>query len=453
MTAKIDSDSTLLVAADCGGRHAIVLDFVDNVQFENTLVTVRVASTQTKDKPNWRTPAVVLICAGLIVTLSMGLRHGFGLFLQPMTTDLGLTRQNFAFALGMQNLAWGLAQPFVGMIADRFGVGRVLAVGAVLYVLGLIFMSMAQSALGLSLSAGILIGLGLSGTTFSIVFGAVGRAVAPKFRSKALGIVGAAGSFGQFMMVPGTHTLIAGLGWASALLILAMMAALIMPLAAGLAEYRKPTRETGVAHQSIMQALREAFSHSGFKLLTLGYFVCGFQVVFIGVHLPSYILDKGLSAKHGMIALALIGLCNVIGSYSWGSMGAYYSKKNLLSLIYTLRGVVIAVFLLIPISPMSVYLFAAGIGLLWLGTVPLTSAVVAQIFGVKYLSMLSGFVFLSHQLGSFVGAWFGGYMFDKTGSYQVVWIFAIALSVVAALANWPIDERPVARLKMPESVA
>ena len=404
-------------------------------------------------KSNWRTPAMVLLCGGIIVTLSMGLRHGFGLFLQPVTTELSLTRQSFAFALGIQNLMWGLAQPFVGMIADRFGAGRVLAIGAVMYVAGLVFMSLAESAIGLSMSAGVLIGLGLSGTTFSIVFGAVGRAVAPAFRSKALAIVGAAGSFGQFVMVPGTHALIAAMGWSGALLILAAMAALMVPLANGLAEYRQGASHSGGRQQSIMQALREAFAHNGFKLLTLGYFVCGFQVVFIGVHLPSYIIDKGLSAKNGMIALALIGLFNVIGSYSWGSMGAYYTKKNLLSLIYLLRAVVISIFLIVPISPMSVYLFAAGIGLLWLGTVPLTSAVVAQIFGVKYLSMLSGFVFLSHQLGSFVGAWLGGYLFDKTGSYQLVWLIAIALSLMAALANWPIDERPVERLRTRQGIA
>lgn len=409
--------------------------------------------SQSQVKPNWRTPGIVLICAGLVVTLSMGLRHGFGLFLQPMTTDLGLTRQNFAFALGIQNLMWGLAQPFVGMIADRLGAGRVLAVGAVLYVAGLAFMSVAHSVLGLTLSAGVLIGLGLSGTTFSIVFGAVGRAVAPAFRSKALAIVGAAGSFGQFVMVPGTHNLIAGLGWAGALMVLAAMAALMVPLANGLAEYRRPAIDPNAVPQSIAQALREAISHNGFKLLMLGYFVCGFQVVFIGVHLPSYIIDKGLTAKNGMIALALIGLFNVIGSYSWGSMGAHYTKKNLLALLYLLRAIVIAIFLLMPISPTSVYVFAASIGLLWLGTVPLTIAVVAQIFGVKYLSMLSGFVFMSHQMGSFAGAWLGGFVFDKTGSYQLVWLIAIGLSLLAALANWPIDERPVERLRTQQGAA
>jgi predicted MFS family arabinose efflux permease len=408
---------------------------------------------QTIARPNWRTPLVVLVCGGLMVTISMGVRHGFGLFLQPVTTDLGLTRQNFAFALGMQSLMWGLVQPFVGMIADRFGAARVLATGAILYVSGLLFMSHAQSAFGLSASAGVLIGLGLSGSTFSVVFGAVGRAVTPAFRSKALAIVGAAGSFGQFVMIPMTHGLIAGWGWATALLILAGMAALMVPLASGLAEYRDHGSGAAGPQQSIAQALREAFAHNGFKLLTLGYFVCGFQVIFIGVHLPSYILDKGLSAKDGMIALALIGLFNVIGSYSWGSMGAHYTKKNLLALIYLLRAVVIAIFLWVPISSTSVYCFAAGIGLLWLGTVPLTSSVVAQIFGVKYLSMLSGFVFLSHQLGSFLGAWLGGFVFDKTGSYQLVWLIAIGLSIMAALANWPIDERPVERLRVRESAA
>ena len=370
-----------------------------------------------------------------------------------MTTDLGLTRQNFAFALGVQNLVWGAAQPLTGMIADRFGAGRVVLAGSILYVLGLLLMSHVGSAAGLSVSAGLLIGLGLSGTTFSIVFGAVGRAVAPERRAKALAMVGAAGSFGQFAMVPVSHGLIGAWGWAVALLVLAGMAALMAPLASALMEEHKPIANAATQQQSIMQALREAFAHRGFRLLTLGYFVCGFQVVFIGVHLPSYLVDKGLSARDGMIALALIGLFNVIGSYSWGSMGAHYSKKNLLSLIYTLRSVVIIVFLLVPISSLSVYGFAASIGLLWLATVPLTSAVVAQIFGVKYLSMLSGFVFISHQAGSFLGAWLGGYLFDKTGSYQTVWMIATGLGVMAALANWPIDERPLARLRAQESAA
>ena len=403
--------------------------------------------------PNWRTPMMILICAGLVVTLSMGLRHGFGLFLQPITTDLGLTRQQFAFALGIQNIVWGLAQPFTGMLADRFGAGRVILIGSIFYAAGLALMSQVSGAVGLSVSAGLLIGLGLSGTTFSIVFGAVGRAVAPQRRAKALAIVGAAGSFGQFAMVPLSHTLLGGWGWVVALLILAAMAACMAPLSAGLMEQHRPAVPSVTPPQSIMQALREAFAHRGFRLLTLGYFVCGFQVVFIGVHLPSYIVDKGLSARDGMIALALIGLFNVVGSYSWGSMGAHYSKKNLLSIIYTLRSIVIITFLLLPISSWSVYVFAATIGLLWLATVPLTSAVVAQIFGVKYLSMLSGFVFMSHQAGSFLGAWLGGYLFDKTGSYQTVWMIAIALGIMAALANWPIDERPLARLKTQESLA
>jgi predicted MFS family arabinose efflux permease len=401
---------------------------------------------------NWRTPSVVLLCAGLAVTLSMGIRHGFGLFQQPMTVDLGITRQVFSVALGIQNIVWGLAQPISGMIADRFGAGRVLVIGALLYALGLVFMSFSQSALGLSASAGVLIGLGLSGTTFSIVFGVVGRAVEASKRARALAIVGAAGSFGQFVMVPFSQTLISGLGWMGSLVVLGVMAALIAPLAAALVEPRKAIamqRE----QQSARGAIAEAFSHTGFKLLTLGYFVCGFQVVFIGVHLPAYLHDKGLGPKEAVTALALIGFFNIIGTYGWGRLGGRLSKKDLLSVIYLLRSAVIAAFLLAPVTPWSVYLFAATIGLLWLGTVPLTSAIVAQVFGVKYLSMLSGIVFFSHQVGSFLGAWLGGYLFDRTGSYNAAWMIAVVLGLVAAAANWPIDERPLARLRAAEGAA
>ncbi len=398
-----------------------------------------------------RSPTTLLVCAGLVVTLGMGIRHGFGLFLQPMTVDLGLSRQAFAFAIGAQNLIWGVVQPFTGMIADRYGAGRVLLVGALLYALGLACMSFATAPLGLSLSAGLLIGLGLSGTTFAIVFGVVGRAFEAAQRARALALVGAAGSFGQFVMVPFGQTLIGTWGWGSALLTLAAMALLIAPLAAGLTE-----GEASVApqqQQSIRQALREAFAHNSFRLLTLGYFVCGFQVVFIGVHLPAFLVDQGLSPNVGMTALALIGFFNVIGTYGWGRLGGRYLKKRLLSTIYLLRSLVIVLFLMAPASPWSTYLFAAAIGLLWLATVPLTSAMVAHIFGVRYLSMLSGIVFLSHQVGSFLGAWLGGFLFDATGSYHSVWVIAVALGVVAALVNWPIDERPVARLRASEGAA
>jgi MFS family permease len=390
---------------------------------------------------SWRTPAVVLVCGGLILSLSMGTRHGFGLFLQPMSMDLGWGRETFAFAIALQNLLWGLAQPFTGMLADRYGSGRVLITGAVLYVLGLACMAWSSTGLQFTLSAGVLIGLGLSGTTFSIVLGAVGRAYAPEKRSMALG---------QFAMLPFEQTLISNWGWYSALLILAVTAAVMAPLSAALVE---PDRvEAPGQRQSVAEAVREAFGHRGFVLLTLGFFVCGFQVVFIAVHLPAYLIDRGLSAQTGMMALALIGFFNVIGTYVAGYWGGRVSKKYLLSGLYLGRSIVIIAFLLAPLTPASVYLFAAAIGLLWLATVPLTNGLVAQIFGVRYLSMLGGFVFLSHQVGSFLGVWLGGLLYDRTGSYNVVWIIAVGLGFLAALANLPIDERPVVRAPAPAAL-
>jgi MFS family permease len=397
-------------------------------------------------RSNWRTPVVVLACGGAILALSMGIRHGFGLFLQPMSLDLGWGRETFAFALALQNLLWGAAQPVTGMLADRYGSGRVLAGGAMLYVLGLALMALSQSALGLTLSAGLLIGLGLSGTTFAVVLGAVGRAYPPERRSMALGTAAAVGSFGQFAMLPIEQTFISSFGWFHALFLLAIIAALMVPLAAALAE---PKKAAAASHQSVAEALREAAGHRGFILLTLGFFVCGFQVVFIAVHLPAYLIDRGLTAQTGMIALALIGLFNVIGSYVAGYWGGKVSKKYLLSGLYFLRSIVIIVFLLAPLSPASVYLFSAAIGLLWLATVPLTNGLVAQIFGVQYLAMLGGVVFFSHQIGSFLGVWLGGLLYDKTGSYDIVWAGAVVLGFMAAIANLPIDERTLARTPAP----
>lgn len=397
---------------------------------------------------DWRTPVVVLVCGGLLLSLGMGVRHGFGLFLQPMTMDLGWGRETFAFALALQNLLWGAAQPITGMIADRYGAGRVLVAGTALYVAGLIFMALSQTALDLSLSAGLLIGLGLSGTTFSIVFGVVGRAFPKEKRSMALGIVAAAGSFGQFAMLPLEQTLISGFGWFHALLIIAGIAALMAPLSVALVE-RRAAPADNAQRQSTMEAIKEALGHRGFVLLTLGFFVCGFQVIFIGVHLPSFLVDRGLSPQTGMMALALIGFFNIIGTYLGGWLGGKISKKYLLSSLYLARSVVIAIFLLLPITPFSVYLFAAAMGLLWLVTVPLTNGLVAQIFGVQYLSMLGGFVFFSHQIGSFLGVWLGGFMFDRTGSYNLVWVIAIALGIVASILNLPIDEREVRRVPRP----
>jgi len=394
---------------------------------------------------NWRTPAVVLICGGLIMTLAMGVRHGFGLFLQPMTLAHGWGRETFAFALALQNLLWGVSQPLSGLIADRYGAGKVLIAGTVLYVLGLVGMAWATSGAGFAFSAGVLIGIGLSGTTFSIVYGVLGRITPPEKRSMALGVAGAMGSFGQFALLPVSQSLISGFGWLEALLILAGVAALMAPLSAALAE---PHRDlaAGRHQQSAWEAIREAFGHGGFNLLTLGYFVCGFQVVFIGVHLPAYLADRGLPANIGVTCLALIGLFNVFGTFIAGWLGQRHSKKHLLAGIYITRSVVIVAFLAAPLTPWSAYLFAMAIGLLWLATVPLTNGIIAQVFGVAYLSMLGGFVFFSHQIGSFLGAWLGGLLFDSTGSYDIVWTIIVLLGVLAMAINLPIDQRPLARL-------
>ena len=385
----------------------------------------------------------VLLCGAAIVTLSMGIRHGFGLWMQPITMERGWTRENFAFALAVQNLVWGLAGPFAGMVADRFGAWRVLIAGSLLYAGGLVLMAYAQTIAGFTGSAGIVLGMAQAGTTYAIVFGVVGRNVAPERRSWAMGVTAAAGSFGQFLMVPVENWLIGGLGWQTALVVLGCAALAIVPFSFCLKE-KALDAHTGV-QASIDQAVREAFAYPSFLLLTAGYFVCGFQVVFIGVYLPSYLKDNGLGPEVAAYALALIGLFNVFGTYIAGSLGERLPKRYILAAIYLLRAVAIAVFVLAPLTPASVYVFASVIGFLWLSTVPPTNAIVAQIFGVKYLSMLSGFVFLSHQIGSFVGVWLGGKLYDTTGSYDLVWWIAVALGVFAALINLPVREAAIAR--------
>ena len=385
----------------------------------------------------------VLWCGAAVVTLSMGIRHGFGLWLQPITMDRGWTRETFAFALAVQNLAWGLAGPVAGMLADRYGAFKVLVVGSLLYAGGLVTMAMATSGLAFTGSAGLLLGMAQAGTTYAIVYGVIARNVAPEKRSWAMGVAAAAGSFGQFLMVPVENWLIGHTGWQNALYVLGLLALFIMPLAWGL---REPKVTGGPAsQQSVGQALREAFAYKSFRLLMAGYFVCGFQVVFIGVHMPSYLKDQGLSPDVATTALALIGLFNVFGTYAAGWLGQKVAKRHILASIYIARAVVITVFVLAPLTPWSVYLFSATMGLLWLSTVPPTNAIVAQIFGVKYLSMLSGFVFLSHQIGSFVGVWLGGKLYDTTGSYDLVWWIAVALGVFAALINLLVREAAIAR--------
>ena len=399
--------------------------------------------TKTANIASWRTPTVVLVCSGVVLSLAMGVRHGFGLFLQPMSADLHWGRETFALAIAIQNLMWGLMQPVSGMLADRFGTGKIVLAGTILYTLGLFGMAHATTPLSLMLSCGLLIGTGLSGLTYSIVSGVLGRAYPPEKRSMALGISAAAGSFGQFALLPLTQWFISHLGWYGALLALAGIAALMGPLAVAMVEKR--ASHSHAFQQSAGEAMREAAGNRSYLLLTVGFFVCGFQVVFIGVHLPAYLADRGLAPHVAVAALMLIGLFNIIGTYTTGWLGSRMPRRYILSAIYFGRSIVITLFLWFPISALSVYLFAATLGLLWLSTVPPTNNIVANIFGVRYLAMLTGVTFFSHQIGSFLGAWLGGRLYDTTGSYDIVWWISIALGVAAGLINLPIDEREIRR--------
>ena len=391
----------------------------------------------------------VLACGAAIVTLSMGIRHGFGLWLQPITQSQGWTRETFSFALAVQNLSWGVFGVFAGMAADRLGAFRVVVLGALLYAAGLVGMALSPTGLVFTLTAGVLIGAAQAGTTYAVIYGVIGRNISADKRSWAMGVAAAAGSFGQFLMVPTEGFLISRLGWQQALLALAVAVLLIAPLALGLRERSLSAGQSVAREQTIVQALREAFKYPSFQLLMVGYFVCGFQVVFIGVHMPSYLKDKGLSPQVASYALALIGLFNVFGTYLAGSLGQKIAKRKILSAIYFSRAAVIAVFLAVPLSPTTVYIFASAMGLLWLSTIPPTNALVAQIFGIQHLSMLGGFVFFSHQVGSFVGVWLAGILYDRTGSYDIVWLIAIALGLVAGFANLPVREGPIARPPTP----
>jgi predicted MFS family arabinose efflux permease len=386
----------------------------------------------------------VLLCGAAIVTLSMGIRHGFGLWLQPVTMERGWTRETFAFAMAVQNLAWGLAGPVAGGLADRFGAFRVLLAGGLLYALGLVLMALSTSGLAFTGSAGLLIGMAQSGSTYAVIYGVIARQVDPSKRSWAMGVAAAAGSFGQFLMVPVESWLIGYTGWQNALFILGLAALLILPLALGLKE---PARAAAAAgpQQGVGAALREAFAYPSFRWLMAGYFVCGFQLAFVGVHMPSYLKDKGFGPEVATVALMLIGLFNVFGTYAAGALGQRMAKRHILAAIYLLRALAIVLLLWAPLTPASVYVFSAVMGLLWLSTVPPTNAIVAQIFGVQYMSMLGGFVFLSHQVGSFLGVWLGGTLYDRTGSYDIVWWIAVALGVFAALANLPVRETAIAR--------
>lgn len=395
-----------------------------------------------------RRPWIVILCAAFIVTLAMGVRQSFGLFLPQMSTDIGISRSDFGLAMALQNLLFGLVQPFVGALADKHGAGRVVLVGALLYALGLIGAAFATDAIGLHISFGIFIGMAQSATTFVVVLGAVGRVVSPEKRSSAFGIVTAGGSLGQFLVVPLASILLRDIGYHETLWIMAGLVALCGLLAIGVAG--RTDGGPGVAadvEQTAREALREASVHRGFWLLNAGFFVCGFHIAFIATHLPAYLDDKGLGIEIGAQVLALVGLFNILGSYIFGRAGDVLRQKYVLSGLYTARSVVIALFLFMPLSHASALVFAGAMGFLWLGTVPLTSGIVGRIFGIRYLSMLYGIVFLSHQVGSFFGAWMAGLIFDATGSYDIAWGFAIALGVFAGLVHLPIADAPVRRLQ------
>ena len=392
----------------------------------------------------WHGAAVALVCGSLILFFSLGIRHTFGLFLQPVTLGQEWGRETFAFAIALQNLIWGASQPFTGMISDRFGAKPVIAGGAILYGLGLWVMSQVAGEVVFTLGAGVLIGLGLSGTTFPVIFGAISRLVEPQQRSLAMGVTMSVASFGQFAMLPIGLGLMTGLGWQGALIVLSLLALAMFPLAFGIRKAQAPVLSAG-EDVSFTQALRDAFGTRDFWLLSLGFFVCGFQVVFIAVHLPAFLADEGIVSGVAMTVLALIGLVNIAGTYYAGLWGGRHRKPMLLSWIYLGRAVVISAFVLLPVTSTTAYIFGALMGLFWLSTVPLTNGTVAAIWGVKHLSMLGGIVFFAHQLGSFVGVWMGGWLYDRTDSYDVAWGVAIVLSLIAAVINWPITERTIAQ--------
>lgn len=388
---------------------------------------------------------MMVLGGGIIMGLALGIRHVQGFFLLPMTTEHGWTRQEFALSLALQNLVWGLLMPFVGMIADKFGTAKVLAAGCLLYALGLYWMAHASSSMELLLAGGVVIGAALSATSFATVYGALSRLVVPERRGWALGLAGAVGGLAQFAMVPATQGFISSYGWLTALILMAVLMVMITPLSGLLAE--PSITISGQKEQTLKEAIREAFSHKGFWLLNFGFLACGFQLAFIAGHLPAYLLDKGMSGKNAVVALSLIALANIAGTYYSGVLGQKFRRKNLLAYNYLMRSIAITAFVMLPLTEWSLYMFAVVMGLLWLGTAPLTNGIVSQVFGVKYLTTIFGFVFVGHQVGGFMGAWLGGLVFDATQSYDLVWFGSVVLGLIAAALHWPIDDRPVARLQ------
>ena len=391
----------------------------------------------------------VIVAACLIALIGFGIRSSFGLYLDPMTVAKGWSRETFALAMAIQNLLWGIGVPIAGAITDRYGPGLVIAVGAVIYGIGVAGMAGSDSGLALHLSGGLLVGLGVAFTSFSLSLAAIARVVSPERRSLALGFGTAAGSLGQVLFSPFSQALISNYGWYDSLVLVSFITLVMIPLAFTLPG---TTKAPGEPHsdQTIGEALGEAMSHRGYVLLTVGFFVCGFHVAFMTVHFPAYVTDLGLSPYVGAYALSIVGLVNIAGSFLAGAVGQRFSKKTSLSFIYFARAVVIGALLTAPASEITIYLFATAMGLLWLSTVPLTTGIVAQIFGLKFMATLFGVVFLSHQIGSFLGVWLGGVLYDRTGSYDLMWWAGIFFGVFAGLVHLPIDEKPLPRLALSE---
>ena len=396
----------------------------------------------------WRTPLVVIICGCLIALLSFGPRSSLGFFVQPMSRDFAWGRDVFGLALALQNLLWGLGQPIAGAIADRFGILRVMIVGALLYAGGLLLMRYSTAPLSLNLGAGVLIGFGLSGCSFNLVLSAFSKLLPPERRGLALGAGTAAGSFGQFLFAPFGVAMIDNFGWQAALTVFALLMLLIVPLSLAIATPPAAATSSNVPaadQQSFKTALAEAFGHRSYVLLVLGFFTCGFQLAFITVHLPAYLADRGVSAQTGGWVVAAIGLFNIIGSLSVGWLQNKYPKRYILSIIYLARALSIMAFISFPITAFSAIVFGAATGLTWLSTVPPTSALVALMFGTRWFATLYGFAFVSHQVGGFLGVWLGGVVFEQVGSYTPIWWLSIMFGVLSALINLPIVEQPVAR--------
>lgn len=410
--------------------------------------TMATASSPASSRLGWRTPTIIVLCGCLIALLGFGPRSTFGLFLTPMSSANGWGRDVFALAFAIQNLLWGLGQPIAGAIADRYGTVRVLSGGALLYAAGLALMTYSTTPLSLHITSGVLIGFGLSGCSFNLVLVAFGKLMPERWRMLAIGAGTAAGSFGQFLFAPFGVALIDNVGWQNALIVFSALMLFVIPFSLALATPLSRPVAAGTSSpvsQSLGSALREAFAHRSYVFLVIGFFTCGFQLAFITMHLPAYLADRGLSAQVGGWTLAVIGLFNIFGSIAVGWLSSRMSRRIILALNYFLRSVVITAFVLLPASPVSALLFGAGMGLLWLSTVPPTSSLVSLMFGTRWLATLYGFVFFSHQVGGFLGAWLGGVLYERTGSYDVVWWLAVATGIMSALINLPIVEKPVVR--------